>query len=252
MSFGGFLGMGESYHPLPWKVLTYDTRQGGYVVDLDRSRLLHRLRLLRVAWGRTEAVRGKGTFKEAWKLRWEPELEVALIEKAPWGNSIVAAASGFAIDRATRSDTLPELTALVEVVLLAELPDAIERVMHQLENQAALTSEPLHALQHVCFLGTAMVFWWSVLSREAQAASGLQHLDETIRVLSGGPATTVQDYPGRLGYWDVGIPPSGPIDDLGFRLANRVVGNVLWTQEPQRVRRRAKLPVFLVVEDDQL
>src|SRR5438270_13783367 len=40
MSFGGFLGIGESYHPLPWKVLTYDTRLGGYVVDhLDRSRL---------------------------------------------------------------------------------------------------------------------------------------------------------------------------------------------------------------------
>src|ERR1700730_13328228 len=39
MSFGGFLGMGESYHPLPWRVLTYDTRLGGYVVDLDRSRL---------------------------------------------------------------------------------------------------------------------------------------------------------------------------------------------------------------------
>ena len=39
MSFGGFLGMGESYHPLPWKVLTYDTRQGGYVVDLDKSKL---------------------------------------------------------------------------------------------------------------------------------------------------------------------------------------------------------------------
>ena len=39
MSFGGFLGMGESYHPLPWKVLTYDTRMGGYVVDLDKSKL---------------------------------------------------------------------------------------------------------------------------------------------------------------------------------------------------------------------
>jgi len=39
MSFGGFLGIGESYHPLPWKVLTYDTRQGGYVVDIDRGRL---------------------------------------------------------------------------------------------------------------------------------------------------------------------------------------------------------------------
>lgn len=39
MSFGGFLGMGESYHPLPWGVLTYDTDQGGYVVDLDKDML---------------------------------------------------------------------------------------------------------------------------------------------------------------------------------------------------------------------
>lgn len=39
MSFGGFLGIGESYHPLPWKVLTYDTNQGGYVVDLDKDML---------------------------------------------------------------------------------------------------------------------------------------------------------------------------------------------------------------------
>ncbi len=39
MSFGGFLGMGESYHPLPWKVLTYDTGMGGYVVDLSRQQL---------------------------------------------------------------------------------------------------------------------------------------------------------------------------------------------------------------------
>ena len=39
MSFGGFLGIGESYHPLPWGVLTYDTRKGGYVVDLDKRKL---------------------------------------------------------------------------------------------------------------------------------------------------------------------------------------------------------------------
>jgi hypothetical protein len=39
MSFGGFLGMGESYHPLPWRILNYDPAQGGYVVDLDRRRL---------------------------------------------------------------------------------------------------------------------------------------------------------------------------------------------------------------------
>jgi sporulation protein YlmC with PRC-barrel domain len=39
MSFGGFLGIGEKYHPLPWRTLTYDTVQGGYVIDIDRARL---------------------------------------------------------------------------------------------------------------------------------------------------------------------------------------------------------------------
>ena len=39
MSFGGFLGMGDRYHPLPWHVLTYDTGQGGYLIDLDQSLL---------------------------------------------------------------------------------------------------------------------------------------------------------------------------------------------------------------------
>jgi PRC-barrel domain protein len=39
MSFGGFLGIGESYHPLPWRALTYNTSLGGYCVALDRTRL---------------------------------------------------------------------------------------------------------------------------------------------------------------------------------------------------------------------
>jgi sporulation protein YlmC with PRC-barrel domain len=39
LSFGGFLGIGEKYHPLPWQTLKYDERQGGYVVDLDRRML---------------------------------------------------------------------------------------------------------------------------------------------------------------------------------------------------------------------
>jgi urea carboxylase len=49
----------------------------------------------------------------------------------------------------------------------------------------------------------------------------------SIEVLAPGTFTTVQDYPGRLGFWNVGIPPSGPMDPLSFQLANRVVGNVL-------------------------
>jgi urea carboxylase len=46
-----------------------------------------------------------------------------------------------------------------------------------------------------------------------------------LTVLAPGLQTTVQDYPGRLGYWHVGVPPSGPMDPLAFRLANRLVDN---------------------------
>ncbi|HEY7772254.1 MAG TPA: urea carboxylase [Marinagarivorans sp.] len=46
-----------------------------------------------------------------------------------------------------------------------------------------------------------------------------------IDVLSGGTQTTLQDYPGRQGHWDVGVPPSGPFDNYSFRLANRALGN---------------------------
>jgi urea carboxylase len=44
-------------------------------------------------------------------------------------------------------------------------------------------------------------------------------------VISGGVQTTVQAWPGRLGYWDVGVPPSGPMDALALRAANGLVGN---------------------------
>ncbi len=47
----------------------------------------------------------------------------------------------------------------------------------------------------------------------------------TIDVLEAGTQTTVQDYPGRTGFWDVGVPPSGPVDTLAFRLGNRLLGN---------------------------
>jgi urea carboxylase len=46
-----------------------------------------------------------------------------------------------------------------------------------------------------------------------------------VEVLEPGTYTTVQDYPGRTGYWDIGVPPSGPMDDEAFRIANRIVGN---------------------------
>ncbi|MGJ8635063.1 MAG: 5-oxoprolinase/urea amidolyase family protein, partial [Luteolibacter sp.] len=54
---------------------------------------------------------------------------------------------------------------------------------------------------------------------------GLEFSARIVEVLRGGTMTTVQDWPGRLGYWDVGVPPSGPMDSLAFRLGNQLVGN---------------------------
>lgn len=48
---------------------------------------------------------------------------------------------------------------------------------------------------------------------------------QRMTVLQAGTQTTVQDYPARSGYWDVGVPPSGPFDSYSFRLANRLLGN---------------------------
>ncbi|SOD41105.1 urea carboxylase [Nitrosovibrio sp. Nv4] len=55
--------------------------------------------------------------------------------------------------------------------------------------------------------------------------NGFHYIGHTIDVISPGVQTTVQDYPGRTGYWSVGVPPSGPMDSLAFRLANRLVNN---------------------------
>ena len=54
MSFGGFLGMGEDYHPLPWSILHYDTKQGGYVVNLDK-----------------ESLEGAPRYRESDEVRWD-------------------------------------------------------------------------------------------------------------------------------------------------------------------------------------
>jgi urea carboxylase len=52
-----------------------------------------------------------------------------------------------------------------------------------------------------------------------------QYAPLTVDVLDGGTYSSIQDYPGRIGYWDVGVPPSGPMDNFAFRVANCLVGN---------------------------
>ncbi|HTF95413.1 MAG TPA: urea carboxylase [Cellvibrio sp.] len=55
--------------------------------------------------------------------------------------------------------------------------------------------------------------------------ASFNYLPPVVEVLQPGTYTSVQDYPGRVGLWSIGVPPSGPMDDYSFQLANRIVGN---------------------------
>lgn len=54
---------------------------------------------------------------------------------------------------------------------------------------------------------------------------GFAPAEHALEVLDGGVQSTVQDYPGRTGYWDVGVPPCGPMDPFSFRIGNKLLGN---------------------------
>ncbi|MFD9001339.1 DUF5682 family protein [Streptomyces sp. NPDC059582] len=116
--------------------------------DAGRSRLLHRLRLLRVDWGEPAASRGStGTFRETWRLRWEPELSVRVAEAGVWGTTVPAAATGKAEADAVGARSLADVTALAEHCLLADLPDALPTVMRILADRAALDTDVGHLAQ---------------------------------------------------------------------------------------------------------
>ncbi|MGW1704482.1 DUF5682 family protein [Streptomyces sp. NPDC002206] len=122
--------------------LEFDLRKD---IDAGRSRLLHRLRLLAVGWGEPAAGRGStGTFRESWRLRWEPELYVQVAEAGIWGTTVLTAATAKAESEAVSATALAEVTALAERCLLAELPDALPVVMRALADRAALDADVGH------------------------------------------------------------------------------------------------------------
>ncbi|MFF0566744.1 DUF5682 family protein [Streptomyces sp. NPDC004041] len=113
--------------------------------DAARSRLLHRLRLLDVGWGDPVVGRGStGTFRESWRLRWEPELHVRVAEAGMWGTTVLTAATAKAESQAAAATSLAEVTALAEHCLLAGLPEALPVVMKALADRAALDADVVH------------------------------------------------------------------------------------------------------------
>ena len=113
-----------------------------------RSVLLHRLTLLGIGWGSVtdDQVRGTGTFHETWALRWRPELAVAIIDAASWGTTVAIAASAKITSTAASAQQLGAVTAAVEQVLLADLPDALAPVLRALDQRAAADSDVAHLM----------------------------------------------------------------------------------------------------------
>jgi hypothetical protein len=123
------------------RVLDLDLRRD---IDLARSHLLHRLRLLGVAWGEPEdlaQVMTLGTFRERWRLAWDPDLAVSLVEAAMWGNTVEEAAAACAADRVEQATTLARLGELLDQTLLAALPAAAARVMARLDEITAASTD---------------------------------------------------------------------------------------------------------------
>jgi Family of unknown function (DUF5682) len=153
--------MGETPPDAPVAPLAADLEQltrrlrmrpepGQKTIDLDlrsetdraRSHLLHRLGILNVHWGQTQQVRGKsGTFHEVWALAWQPEFVIDLVAASRFGNTIEEAATNSSIEAANAAGELPALTSLIEAVLLAELPGAIELVVDRIGEVAAVGAD---------------------------------------------------------------------------------------------------------------
>ena len=88
---------------------------------------------------------------------------------------------------------------------------------------------------HIYGIETNMDFVYEVLATDifkqgkifTRYLNDFNYIPTTIDVISAGTQTSIQDYPGRVGYWDIGVPPSGPFDSLSFRLGNQLLGNTL-------------------------
>ncbi|WP_149551672.1 DUF5682 family protein [Streptomyces marokkonensis] len=141
--------------------------------DAERSRLLHRLRLLGIGWGEPAVSRGStGTFRETWRLRWEPELSVRVAEAGVWGTTVLAAATARAEADAVSARGLAEVTGLAEHCLLAGLSEALPAVMRILADRAALDTDVGHLAQALPALVRSLRYG-DVRGTDTEALAGL-------------------------------------------------------------------------------
>lgn len=117
-------------------ILDLDLRE---VAHLRKSKLLHRLLLLELPWGKLlEAnTRRQGSFHENWELKWLPDFEIRLLEAVIWGNTVEEAAGRKARQTARESSDIAALTHLLGTALKADLPEVIPVLVQKIETISA-------------------------------------------------------------------------------------------------------------------
>lgn len=115
--------------------------------DLERSIFLHRLNLLGVQWGNKSLVSGKGTFKEQWRLQWDPAFTISIIEKGVWGNTLKEASNAWLIHQCNEETSLQRITELLQQVIPAELSNAATAIAQRINNMAAATNDVIQLVQ---------------------------------------------------------------------------------------------------------
>ena len=111
---------------------------------------------------------------------------------------------------------------LAKVITTGKTREAARRALAQ-----ALSETVVHGVEtNRQYLGDAVASAAFVAGgHDTTTLATLDYRPSAVEVVAAGAHTTVQSYPGRRGYWAVGVPPSGPMDDLSFRLGNRLLGN---------------------------
>ncbi len=123
-----------------------DLREEG---GLARSVFLHRLLALEVPWGEKQQARSKGTFKEVWRLQWNPKLVVAIIDASAFGNTVESAATMRLTKSLTEGESIAAISTRLDLALLGELPAAVGHLLHILDAAAATSHDIAELLDAV-------------------------------------------------------------------------------------------------------
>ena len=234
------LGESVSYRSAGTVEFIYDADRGDFFFLEVNTRL-------QVEHGVTELVTGMDLVEWMARLALDPSWRMPLVAPEPHGHAIQA--------RVYAEDPNHQFRPSSGLLTEAEFPDwtrcdgwvragtevspyydpLLCKVMVHAEDRATAVEKLAHALDETRLSGfeTNLRYLRGVCRWRAFVEGGVAMRDmagfvyrpNTIDVLAAGTMTTVQDWPGRVGYWEVGVPPSGPFDPLSLRLANTLVGN---------------------------